>query len=75
LVDVLVFLLLLLLLLLLLWRFGPFSGHDLPIAGVSTQLSFYEVRMTGSQLDQNSNHVCYQVHLEKQKGSRWWGWW
>ena len=43
LVDVLV---LLLLLLLLLWRFGPFSGHDLPIAGVSTHLSFYEVRMT-----------------------------
>jgi hypothetical protein len=26
-------------------RFDQFSGHDLPAAGVSRQLSFYEVRI------------------------------
>ena len=31
---------------LLIWHFGPFSGHGLPVAGISRQLSCYEVRMT-----------------------------
>jgi hypothetical protein len=33
----------------LLWRFGPFSGRDLPTAGVSRQLSFYEAGTSDPQ--------------------------
>ena len=30
----------------IIWRFGPFSGHSLPAAGVYKLLSLYEARMS-----------------------------
>ena len=35
------------------WWFGPFSGHCLPVAGVSRQLSFYDVRNSAPPLCPN----------------------
>jgi hypothetical protein len=43
--------LLLLLLLLILWRFSLFSGYAFPVAGVSRQLSFYEVRIVFAKIN------------------------
>jgi hypothetical protein len=42
--EVIVFALKIVLIIILLWRFGPFSGHGLPVAGVSRQESYCEPR-------------------------------
>ena len=43
-----------------LWRYGSFSGHGLPVARVSRQLGFYDVRMSARRLTPNlkGQRVC-----------------
>jgi len=50
-------------LLLLLRRFGPFSGHGHPVAGISRQLSFYEVRVSAPSPALNQEGRCLSLFV------------
>ena len=46
----------------IIWRFGPFSGHSLPAAGVYRLLSLYQARMSAPRQTQRGEPV-YVVSL------------
>jgi hypothetical protein len=52
---------------LLLRRYGPFSGHGLPVAGVSRQLGFYEVRVSAPR---HTPNLVARIYLFKIRCTR-----